>query len=170
MTAILAVKQAPFDAMVTTLRRFVEMVCNLIIRVVCPNRNLAPRDALEATGRVLYVDNEVVNNMPRGEGDRSEVVFFKLDLSERGGYISDDDLGQEYELRGLKPADPYSLARANQDDPSFGDSYPNATHWKNKAGKWCFATFGGWRYGRFILVDRRGHRWLDDWWFAGLRK
>ena len=136
-------------------------VVNLIVRIVKPNRNLAPRQALEATGRNLYVNDEVVATMPRGEGEESEVFFFKV-----GRFLNDDNLEKEYDLRGLKPVDPYSLAKVNE-DAAFADDQPNATHWRDKDGKWCFVAFNRWRR---VRCGRNGDDWLDAWWFAGLRK
>jgi hypothetical protein len=140
-------------------------VVNMIVRLVRPNRNLKPRQALEATGRNPYVNDEVVANMPRGEGDETEVIFFKV-----GRFLSDDDLEKEYELRGLKHADPYSVAKANEDDPTFADDHPNGTHWRDENGKWCFVTFDGWGGGRYVDCSRNDNDWSDSWWFAGLRK
>ena len=152
-------------------RRRVEMISNMIIRRIRVNRSLTPQQALDATGRKQYTDRDVVNSMPHGEGDEAEVVFFKLDLSKRGGYISDNDLEKEFELRGLVSADPYSLAAVNRDDPAFADEKPNGTHWKDANGKWCFAVFYCWDGGgRSVSVDRHGDGWGERWWFAGLRK
>lgn len=175
MKGVQAVLSAPgagkvIEGMVAVLRKFVEMAVNMIVRIAYPNRKLTPRKALEATGRNLYVDDQVLANMPRGKGKKAEVVFFKPDLSLRGGCICDDDLEKEYELRGLKPADPYSLAKVNQDDPAFADSRPNCTHWKDTDGKWCYASFGGYGEERGVGCGRRVVAWVADWSFAGLRK
>jgi len=158
--------------MASVLRKFVEMAADtiMIVRTAYPNRKLTPRQALEATGRNLYVNDQVLASMPRGEGDKAEVVFFKPNLSSRGGYISDDDLEKEYELRGFKPADPYSLAKVNQDDPAFADDHPNGTHWKDADGKWCFAAFLRWSEKRCVHCFRNERAWFGYWSFAGLRK
>jgi hypothetical protein len=81
-------------------------------------------------------DRKVVDAMPKGKGDEAEIVFFKPDLFQRHGFISDDDLDKEYKLRGLKPADPISVAAVNQDNPAFADDKPNGTHWKDANGNW----------------------------------
>ncbi len=153
------------------LRTRVEAISNLIVRLVKKvNRSCSPQEMLDATGRKQYTDRKVVDSMPHGEGDEAEVVFFKPDLSERDGYISDDDLEKEYELRGLIPADPYSVARVNTDDLTFADEKPHGTHWKDADGKWCFAAFVLWGDGRSVGVSRDGSGWGDGWWFAGVRK
>jgi hypothetical protein len=154
------------DEVFTLFRKRVEAVSNLLIRCVKVNRNQKPQEAINATGRVQYVDNDVVASMPHGEGEDAEVVFFNL-----GRFINDNDLEKEYELRGLKPADPYSLAKVNEDDPSFADTKPNATHWKDSSGKWCYIAFSRWSDdGRNVHVDRDDGYWNGYWWFAGLRK
>lgn len=152
---------------VAAVRRRVEAVSDLIVRRVEVNRVRAPHKALKATGRRQYITEDVVVAMPRGEGEEAEVCFFKL-----GRYVSDDKLAEEYELRGLNPADPYSLAAVNEDDPTFADEHPNSTHWKDADGKWCYAAFNRWHAERNVNVHvhRRDHDWDDAWWFAGLRK
>lgn len=153
--------------MLAVLRKFVEAVSSLIIRLVTEvNHSLSPQQVLDATGRKQYTDREVVEAMPRGEGDKKEVVFFQV-----GRYISDDDLEKEFEIRGLKSADPYSLAKVNQDDPAFADNRPNCTHWKDANGQWCYIAFYRWNDDeRRVNVNRNDNHWPDDWWFAGVRK
>ncbi len=142
-----------------------EAVSNLIVRCAKVNRTRKPQEVLDATGRKLYTNEDVVNSMPKGEGEEVEVVFFNL-----GRYVSDADLDKEYELRGLIAADPYSLAAVNEADPAFADKKPNGTHWRDSKGKWCFATFGLWGDERSVDVGRNDRGWNDYCWFAGLRK
>lgn len=128
------------------------------------DRSLSLRQALEATGRKLYVNDDVVKTMPRDNGD--EVFFFNL-----GRWISDDDLETEYAARGLVPCDPFTLAKVNQDDPAFADEYPNCTHWgKNDNGTWAYATFDRFSGERGVGVGHDDDDWYDRWWFAGVRK
>lgn len=156
--------------MFTPFRECAEAVSNLIVRIAKVNRSRSQQEAIEATGRAQYTDRKVVDAMPKGEGDEVEVVFFKPDLSQRNGFISDDDLEKEFELRGLKPADPISVAAVNEADPAFADEKPHGTHWKNSDGKWCFTTFRQWDDGRSVRVNRCDRGWRGSWWFAGLRK
>lgn len=146
-------------------RERAEAISNLITRRVPVNRGRQPEEALAATGRKQYTDSEVVKAMPRGEGDEVEVVFFKL-----GHNVSDVDLDREYELRGLKPADPFSLAAVNEADPAFADQKPNCTHWQGAGGKWCCASFRRWVDERRLGVYRGDYGWGGGWWFAGLRR
>ena len=150
---------------VGAIRTRVEAIFTLILRRVKVNRAQSPEEALKATGRNIYSDGDVVVSMPKGESDKAEVFFFNL-----GRFVSDEELEKEYEKRGLKAADPYSLSAVNEDDPAFADSHPNGTHWKNENGKWCYAAFRRWVGGREVRVHRRVIVWYDFWWFAGLRK
>lgn len=155
-------------AQVAVLHERVEAVSDLVVCHVSVNRTRTPLEAINATGRAKYLDDNVVATMPQGEGDEADVIFFKL-----GRNISDADLDKEYNLRGLKPADPCSLAAVNEADPALADEHPNGTHWKDVDGRYCYAAFDRWSGGaRFVLV-RRGDGdgdWRDDWSFAGVRK
>ncbi len=124
----------------------------------------SPAEVLDATGRTQYIDKAVVAAMPWGQVEE-ELFFFKF-----GRYVTDAELDKEYELRGLKPVSPYSLAKVNEDDPAFADTHPNGTHWKDTEGRWCFATFGRCSGGRGVDVRRFDRGWGDGWWFAGVRK
>ena len=154
------------DEVHAAIRKRIDAMSNMITRVVSVNRKRYAQQALDATGRKQYVNSDVVIAMPSGEGEEAEVIFFKL-----GKYVSDANLDKEYDLRGLKPADPYSLAAVNEADPAFADEHPNCTHWKDAKGKWCFAAFDHWDGGRrSVDVSRDGGGWNDYWWFAGVRK
>lgn len=153
------------DEFVASIRKRVEAASNLIVRRVAVDRSRTPKQALDATGRRQYVNQEVVKTMPRGEGAGVEVFFFRV-----GRNLSDPDLDKEYKLRGLIPADAYSQAAVNETDPAFADDHPNATHWQDAAGQWCCATFNDWGVDPFVHVCQDGRGWSDRWWFAGLRK
>lgn len=156
--------------MFTPFRERAEAVSKLIVRKAKVNRSRSQQETLDATGRAQYTDRKVVDAMPKGEGDEVEVVFFKPDLSNRNGSISDDDLEKEFELRGLKPADPISVAAVNEADPAFADEKPHGTHWKDAKGNWCCAAFDRWSDEREVGVDRSDRDWDGRWWFAGVRK
>jgi hypothetical protein len=157
---------------VAVLRKYAEAVSSILIRHATVNRTRTPMEAIDATGRIKYCNDNVVVTMPQGEGNKKKVFFFKPDASayDKNGNISDDEVAKQFELRGLKPADPYTLAAANEDDPAFADDHPNGTHWKDAAGKWCYAAFLRWNDKRYVDVGRLDRDWNDYWWFAGLRK
>ncbi len=146
-------------------RKRIQAISDMIIHHVKVNRTRTPQAVLQATGRKQYVTEKVVESMPRGEGEEADIYFFKL-----GRYISDADLDKEYELRGLKPADPYSLAAVNEEDPAFADENPNSTHWKDADGNWCYAAFRRWYGERVVSVNHPYEEWDGGGWFAGLRK
>lgn len=155
-----------YGKMVAVPQNLVDCDANpFITRRVVVNRARSPQEVLDTTGRKQYMAKEVVAGMPRGEGEEVEVIFFKV-----GRYISDGDLEKEYELCGLKPADPFSQAAVNEADPVFADEHPNVTHWKDVNGRWCYSAFFRWRGRRYVSVYRDGSDWHVDWWFTGLRK
>lgn len=152
--------------LVADLRCRTEAISNLIVRHVKVDRSRAPQEVLKVTGRKQYIDDDVVANMPRGEGDEEvDVVFFKLDR-----WVSDDELAEEYKLRDLDPCDPFSLSAINEDDPAFADEHPNGTHWKDSGGEWCYTAFSRWDDERLVVVYRLDHEWFGYWWFAGFRR
>lgn len=153
------------DEFVALFRRAVEAVSEMLSRRVAVNLSRSPQEALDATGCTQYTDAKVVATMPRGEGTEVEVFFFNL-----GRYASDDEVEREFGLRALEPVDPITLAKINQDDPTFADTHPNGTHWRDANGNWCVAAFLGWDGERRVFVDRSGLDWSGYWWFAGVRK
>lgn len=158
-------------AMVAVFLSYVERFSPGIIRIVMVDRDQTPEQAIAATGRRQYVTAEVVATMPKGAGKAVTVIFFKPDRSayDVNGIINDDNLAKQYELNGLIPADPFSLAAVNEADPAFADKHPNVTHWKDVNGEWCYAAFFRWRDERGVDVNRRDFDWDIGWLFAGLQ-
>lgn len=137
----------------------------MISKCVRVDRNQTPQEALDATKRCQYTDKKVVESMPKGEGEEVEVFFFWVCR-----LISNDDLPKEYDRRGLVP-DPYAQIAVNEADPAFADDHPNATHWKDSCGKWCYSAFRRWFDDeRCVYVFRFVFDWFGGWWFAGVRK
>lgn len=153
------------DEWVASFRTRVDAVSKTIRRVVRVDRTKTSKQILDATGYVQYTDADVVESMSKGEGEEVEVCFFNLDR-----FVSDARLDREYELRGLKPCDPYSLAKVNELEPSFANKHPNGTHWKDSKGRWCYVAFHRLSNERSVSVNRHGEGWFEFWWFAGLRK
>lgn len=164
------------NRLLAMLREKVEAVSNLVWRTVSGvDRVRAPQQMLEATGRTIYSDADVVEAMPRGSGEKKTILFINL-----GRYVSDKDLepalGKALEALGFNPdefkiADPYTLGKHNEADPAFADTHPNGTHWKDLEDKWCFAAFNRWRGGgRRVFVVRHGRAWDDGWWFPLVRR
>lgn len=149
-------------------RTHVELQSSMITRRVRVHvdRTRSPQEMLDATERWRFVCNgDVIASMPKGEGKEVDVIFFKIDK-----YITNEEFEEEYEKRGLVPADPYSLLQVNIDDHAFADAHPNATVWKNKNGTWCYAICNRWNGVLDVDVDQSDGRWLGRCWFAGVRK
>lgn len=164
---VLGVENLGMDLMAPFYKR-VEVISNMIIRHIKVDPNRTPQQMLDATGCKQYVDKYVMEAMPmpRSVIEERKVFFFKLDR-----YVSDTDLEEEYKIRGLKPVDPSPLAAVNEADPAFADSHPNATHWRDSSGKWCFISFCRWLGERKVGVDYYSNGgWHSSWWFAGIRK
>lgn len=137
---------------------------DMVVRRVKVNRSRTKEQMLEATGCTIDADADVVATMPKGDGDEVEVYFFQVN-----SVMSDDQAEREYTQNGLIPADPYSVGAVNENEPTFALNYPNATHWQDLNGKWCYVAFGQ-RFGKgFVEVYRYDNEWYTIWWLAGLR-
>jgi len=129
-------------------RTHVEAESTLVTRTAPVNRTLTPKEALSATGRALYLNEDVVAIWPLATGDSVTMSFYKF-----GRYIEAGKLDEELAKVGLElVVDPTGLAAINQAYPEFADTHPNGTQWKNAAGKVCFAAFGRWLGKRRVGV------------------
>lgn len=156
------------DEMVAAIRKRVEAISGLIIRIIKVNRARSPQEVLKACGRTLYVNDAVVDGMPRGKGNKAKLVYFKPNPSVyKNGWISCATLAEEYKKRGLVP-DPQAQIQDNTANPEFADTTPNACQWVDADGKYCYAAFFRWSGGRYVVVNRYGDGWRDDWTFAGV--
>lgn len=158
--------------MFAVFRKYVEASSNMILRHVAVSRLHSPQQAINATGRKKYCSDSVVNAMPQGEGDELDIFFFKPDASayDKNGYISPAEVAKQFELRGLKPVDPYALAAFNEAEPAFADDYPNCTHWEDENGNGGHIAFLRRDDERRVGVRQNDRDLDDDWWFAGCRK
>ena len=165
--------RVPTTSVETTVNSKIETTIRRIVRV---NRARKPQKAIVATGCSQYcwayngdaklTNSKVINAMSRGEGEEVEVIFFNL-----GCYVNDLNLAEAYQLRGFKPADPYSLMAVNEMEPDFVKTIPNTTHWKDSNGKYCYIAFRLYMGDRVVNAqysDNGGFRHF--WWFAGLRR
>jgi len=137
---------------------------------------LTPQQALDATGRLQGTNPAVVAAMPKGRAEEELFFFRPRPEAYRCGIISDEALEKEFDFLNLKPASPFSLAKANQDDPALADSYPNGTHFKDASCGWCFASFyrrGGERCLSVTFNEdffRYDDDWNEVWWIVGVRR
>lgn len=137
----------------------------IITRMVKVSRTRTPEEAIAATGRVPYIDQDVLAAMPRGEGDEVTVYFIKL-----GKWLSPYKLEQEVDRAGYRLADVYSAAAVSEADKAFADDHPYAVQWRDSDGEPCYASFSRWGGERDVYVYRCEDKWYDDWSFACFRK
>jgi hypothetical protein len=143
----------------------------IIVYNVVVNRTLTPHQILDSTGRIQLVEPDVVEAMPRGRGDWTNVHFFKPNsLAYDDGTMSDDTLAEEYKNLALRPVDMYSLLGVERMNPSLVTTNPYATHWKDANGYWCHGAVVNYNGEPRVHVNRSHRGWKSHWTFAGLRK
>ncbi len=133
-------------------------------RLVTVNRTLSPEQAIAAVDCFQSgVDGDIVKTMPRGDKDKDKDKVFFVKCNKP---TSHEEWGKHLDSLGLKPCDPFTLAKCNQDDPTLAKTYPNRTHWKVN-GKWCSITFDFGRAG--FLHTHVSSTTFDSvglWWHA----
>lgn len=150
-------------------RRHVALNSGMMVRRVTVNRDLTPQEMLVTTGlNIVCADGEILSSMLRGCGNEVDVYFFKVSKVSR--WISNDNLWDEYMLRGLKP-DMYAQAAVNASDSTFAESYPNGC---TQSGQ----PFGD--GGLYVIFDSRSEDhhvrigwssdevWPEDIWYGGV--
>lgn len=116
---------------------------------------LSPLEILEKTGYSIYAYEAVLKNAPVGEDQ--EVKCFTI-----GRTVTTEELKEEYEIRGLEPANINSLVK-------IIDKYKLiATIWDDNGQ--CYVAFNRWRDERLVIVHRNDHNWHKSWWFCGTKK
>ena len=130
------------------------------------NRKQTPMEAIKATGRNQFLNDEVVKNMPMcvEYGDNVSLEVFKP-----GKYQTPKQIDEWYEREGLVP-DPIALLKHLEDNPEATDGKYLAVQWKNKDGSYCYLALDDWSGGRGVNVGQRSGDWTDNWSFVGLRK
>ena len=139
---------------------------NTIVRIVRNiQRGRTAEEAVNATGRVNYVNDSILATMPVGNGpEEVELEYFKM-----GRYATNEEVEQELKRRGLTQ-DPQAQMADNEHNPAFADEHPNGCFWDRDGKMSSFATFRRWGDDREVYVDRYGTYWDDHWWFAGARQ
>jgi hypothetical protein len=141
-------------------RAHVEAVSSIVTRSASIDRTRTFMEALVATGRTQYLNENVVVTAPKGEGD-AEFMFINL-----GRKVACDKLDEELANLGFELiVDPQGLAGINEADEAFADKYPNGTQWKDSSGNYCCAIFNRWNDERNMNVCRNDNRWYGHWWF-----
>jgi hypothetical protein len=119
-----------------------------------------------ATGREMFVDDEVLSTMPvlKGLGE-GNIQFFDL----TGHFISYEDMKKEYVMRSLIPANPAALAREDKTDHLLGEGRPVITIWDNEKGECCSTVFRIDCGVPVVEIDRIGTGITGDWRCAGVQ-
>lgn len=146
-------------------RERVEARSGMIVHDFAVDLTLVGMAAINATGRTKYVNDHVVETMPRATVPNGKLHFFQT-----GRYTPAAEVEAEYSKRGLVAVDPHTLAAFNAANPEFADERPNSTQWKDADGGFCYAGFSRWLGGRRVHVDRGDDDWSGFWWFAGVGK
>lgn len=146
-------------------RTRVEAVSKTIVRFAKVDRTRTLKQSIDATGRVHYVNDNVVAIAPKGEGD-AEYIFVNI-----GRDVNCDKLDEELGNLGFELiVDPQGLAAINEADPAFADEHPNGTQWKDINNNFCYAIFNRWSGKRYVDVSQYGAYWNVYWWFPCRRK
>ena len=154
-------------------RKMIEEANGTTIRYVEVDFARTAQQAIDAVSPYGVVQSDVAEAMPRGQNKKEYVHFFWIDVDR---FLKDDEIEREYEMRGLVPVDPYTLAAVNECDSTFVDEHINYTHWKDAGGNWCY--FVCWRdqasyyhgFRRFVNISRRDGMSYSGVWFAGVHK
>lgn len=141
----------------------------LILCEVEVDTSRTPQQVFDAIGCEQYIDRVAVNVMPRGSPGRIRLGFFKPNLSDRGGEISDNDLIRAYEACNLVP-NPYALALYNLVNPAFVDKHPNGCPFRDSHGAWYYLVFDCYNSKRYVSCRWGNDSWDQHWWFGGERK
>ncbi len=139
----------------------VEAQSTIITRTAPVDRTRTPKEAMLATGRIPYLDDVVVADMPLGVGDTVTMSFYRF-----GRRIACNKLNEELAKVGFElVVDPMGQAAVNEADSEFADEHPNGTQWKTADGKYCYAVFDRWSDERRVYVGQSDDGWYDGWWF-----
>jgi hypothetical protein len=151
----------------------------MIVRGVRVDRSRSPKQMLveaKFTWGWCAIDNpfdpkEVLDNLPRIEGEIVDVHFFKFE-SDDGHihHVSNAMLAKEYKRRGLTP-DLGAHCAVNEADPKFCDKYPNKSQWMDESGKYWTVGFRQMKREteRRVFLSHSYDSCPDLFWFAGVR-
>lgn len=143
------------------------LIPGTIVKTVKVNRSRTNMEAVNATGRVQSLSNIVVEEMPTSTEEEMEIYFVPFKKT-----LSPSALEKAVDKVGCKLVDPVALCATNESDSEFADKYPNATQWRDKNGKVCYAAFA-----QLLLHKKRGvvvrqdeYHWEDEWFFGCVPK
>lgn len=120
---------------------------SIVYRNVQVDRTCAPQQALEATGRMLCVNQDVLATMPQGEGDVVDVYFLPF-----GHYVPRGKVSALLAEYGLV-LDPRALvAVASKANPSDADAICGGSQWSDN----CCLVIEMWRGERIVFCGHDG--------------
>lgn len=96
---------------------------------------------------------------------KEEVTDTKLEFVKLDKVLSNEEVFELCEKKGLRPATFIELASAVKNDNTLFDKYIFTLRDKNE-----FAYFIRDGVGQYVCVDRDGSDWSDRWWFCGKKK
>lgn len=137
-------------------------IVHLVVNI---QRHRTAYQAIDATGRQKIGTTSILDSMPIGQGSREVELHYFCP----GRNLSDFELVQEFQLRGLEP-DPQAQAADNEAQPEFAKTHPNGLHWKDSHGEWCHLGFYQSKKERLVGITYGGNKWSPNCYFAGVPK
>ena len=121
---------------------------------------------VDAIGRLVDVDQQVLANMPRPrKGGMRDLVFIKA-----GRSLRREEVTPWLKSQGLYPVYPDYVLAWNAEHPDFSATCPNLTQWQDKEGRYYAAHFYRTSTWSRIEVGPYYHAgWGSDRWFVGTR-
>lgn len=158
-----------FKDVIDSLRRRSDRLQGLISVIALVDWRMSPVNMLESTGCEVDFDSECLAYMPYDQGfSMLEIVFFQT-----GKPTKPSDVQLECAERGLTLADPCSLAKADWSFSVSDKSRQSVTVWEMPGGEWAHMWFSGGEKGSrkvFVKKDKANKHFLEDVWFAGVRR
>ena len=161
--------------MLTTLRSELEIGSGTFTRKVRVDRTSDPIKVLEDTSCHQTVEAEVLQSMPRAEGNHEEVEVVFFNLGHWDDFRKDfsfETISNEYDKRGLRPVDPYTLAEANKWNTlrQLLIHVNHETFWRDAEGNWCVMAFEHGTRVHKVHVKRSEIPMWTARWYAGVKK
>ncbi len=129
-----------------------------------------PHDSLVEGFAIPKHDHEINRNLVKtmSQGSRAgmkELYLFQppSEMYSNQGLISDAGVAEAYQLRSLKPVDPFVHAALLKSRPTLANDFPTVTHWQDEDGFWCYSEsdLSGW-HGRYLFTVKCTMDGLDD--------
>ncbi|MDB5189462.1 MAG: hypothetical protein JWL82_419 [Parcubacteria group bacterium] len=124
-------------------------------------------ELLNLTGRHVGLPREdIVAMMPRRVGTYGTTVLFKIPRVD-DPWLDEEDVAEQYAMRGLEPETLDTLAILCTADRSLGDEIPVTSLWRHPSGSWYHIRVAKFERRSFMVDEYEG---APDFWYAGRRK